>query len=91
MSERMSIVFEGMTEAQERQEFERMFEEDKKSIAKEDARFSALRAEDHHTHCRDCGHFTSKRAWVLKSSIDAVEHDKRPLCPSCWDEYDTFY
>jgi len=51
------------------------------------AQLSGLKAEDHHTHCRDCGHFVSKERWVPKDSPRAAR-GQRPLCAPCFDEYE---
>ncbi|MVW75351.1 hypothetical protein [Pseudomonas xionganensis] len=62
------------------------------AMRREAERISKRRAADHHTNCRDCGKFTGKARWVLKDSALAKERNHRPLCESCFDEYDdNFY
>ena len=46
---------------------------------------------DHHTKCRDCGVFVDKSRWVNKESHGAINRGERPLCNSCWSEYDYDY
>lgn len=59
--------------------------------ARERERLRLLKAEDHYTHCRDCGQFVKKSAWVNKSSRAAIERGQRPLCGPCWSEYEHEY
>ena len=47
-----------------------------------------LKAQDHHTRCRDCGVFVEKARWVWKGSLNAIQHQRRPLCGPCRSEYD---
>ena len=46
---------------------------------------------DHHTSCRDCGHFVSKDLWVWRDCSLALNRNLRPLCFSCASEYDCEY
>lgn len=45
------------------------------------------KAVDHHTRCRDCGHFVPKERWVPRESQHAAR-GQRPLCAPCFDEYE---
>ena len=64
------------------------FEAWRKAEAAYEATFASRKAEDYHVRCRDCGVFVSKRRWIKKDSHNALQHQQRPLCAPCWDEYD---
>lgn len=64
------------------------FESWRKAEAAHEATFASRKASDYHVRCRDCGVFVSKRRWVKKDSFNAIQHQQRPLCATCWDEYD---
>jgi hypothetical protein len=51
----------------------------------------ARKASDYHTRCRDCGVFVKKSRWVKKDTYNAIQHQQRPLCGPCFDEYDFIY
>ncbi|WP_338459556.1 hypothetical protein [Pseudomonas sp. TE3-3-F2023] len=86
MSE-MSKIYPHMTEKEEREHFRKLLEEEERQRI---AQFSMLKAEDHHTHCRDCGRFVDKSRWLLKASAWA-QRGQRPLCTPCFAEYDFDY
>lgn len=67
-----------------------MFDYDE-AMRREAVRVSKLKAVDHHTKCRDCGVFVDKSRWVNKESYGAISRGERPLCNSCWSEYDYDY
>lgn len=75
---------DGMTDA-ERYELWR------KEEAEFEARFASRKAADYHTRCRDCGVFVKKSRWVKKDTHNAIQHQQRPLCGPCFDEYDVIY
>ena len=86
MSE-MSKIYPHMTEKEELEHFRKLLEEEERQRI---ARYASLKAADHHTHCRDCGHFVDKSRWLLKTSVWA-QRGKRPLCVPCFAEYDFDY
>ncbi|WP_409289824.1 hypothetical protein [Pseudomonas sp. KCJK8927] len=79
----MSKTWPHMT-LDEEQSLRRTFEEEERQRI---AKFAALKAEDHHTHCRDCGRFLDKSRWLSKASAWALR-GQRPLCAPCFGEYD---
>lgn len=56
--------------------------------ARLEASFASRKAADYHTRCRDCGVFVKKSRWAKKGSHEAIQHQNRPLCGPCFDEYD---
>lgn len=70
---------------------ERLREENKALEARIKLEFSSRVAADHHTNCRDCGHFVSKDLWVRRDCSLALTRNLRPLCHSCAMEYDCEY
>lgn len=83
----MSRIYPHMTEKEEQDHFrELLAEEERQRIAQ----FATLKAENHHTHCRDCGRFVDKSRWLLKTSAWA-QRGQRPLCTPCFAEYDFDY
>lgn len=83
----MSKIYPRMTEKEELEHFRKLLEEEERQRI---ARYASLKAADHHTHCRDCGHFVDKSRWLLKTSVWA-QRGKRPLCAPCFAEYDFDY
>ncbi|MFG0504577.1 hypothetical protein ACF8GD_18355 [Pseudomonas putida] len=83
----MSKIYPRMTEKEELEHFQKLLEEEERQRI---ARYASLKAADHHTHCRDCGHFVDKSRWLLKTSVWA-QRGKRPLCAPCFAEYDFDY
>ncbi|MBF8706084.1 hypothetical protein IR016_04685 [Pseudomonas putida] len=83
----MSNIYQHMTEKEELEHFRKLLEEEERQRI---ARYASLKAADHHTHCRDCGHFVDKSRWLLKTSVWA-QRGKRPLCAPCFAEYDFDY
>ncbi len=77
----MSIGVDGLTDAQRR----KLWAEEE---AKAEAKCADRQASEHHTRCRDCGQFVSKRRWVKIDRFNHIRHQQRPLCASCFDEYD---
>ncbi|HFZ2535779.1 TPA: hypothetical protein ACIJ22_006280 [Pseudomonas aeruginosa] len=60
----------------------------RKAEAAYEATFAERKASEYHIRCRDCGVFVSKRRWVKKDHFNAIQHQQRPLCARCFDEYD---
>lgn len=59
--------------------------------ARFEASFASRKAADYHTRCRDCGVFVKKSRWIKKDTHNAIQHQQRPLCGPCFDEYDFIY
>jgi len=53
-----------------------------------EASFASRKAVYYHTRCRDCGVFVKKSRWVKVDSFNAIQHQQRPLCRDCFEEYD---
>ncbi|MFG5861772.1 hypothetical protein [Metapseudomonas sp. CR1201] len=60
----------------------------RRDVERHEREIAERKAVDYHANCRDCGRFVEKWRWVARSSIDAIERGRRPLCRPCWDEYD---
>nr|NOY04739.1 hypothetical protein [Gammaproteobacteria bacterium] len=79
----MSKIYPHMTEKEEQEHFRQLLAEDERQRI---AQFAQLKAEENHTHCRDCGRFVDKSRWLLRA-----QRGQRPLCAPCFAEYDFDY
>jgi hypothetical protein len=70
---------------------EKLREENKALEARIKLECASRIAAEHHTKCRDCGHFVSKDLWVRRDCSLALKRNLRPLCFSCVIEYDCEY
>lgn len=90
-SEALCSDSQRMTPEQESAWWAEQQEAYQRDVEREERRLAALKAVDHHTKCRDCGVFVDKSRWVNKESYGAINRGERPLCNSCWSEYDYDY
>ncbi|MBK59399.1 MAG: hypothetical protein CML01_11420 [Pseudomonas sp.] len=59
-----------------------------KEAAAYEARFASRKSVEYHTNCRDCGVFVKKSKWVKREGDLALQRNLRPLCTSCFHEYE---
>ena len=86
----MSTVFPEMTVEQEKQWWAEQQEVLRIDQERHERMVNARKAVDHHTQCRDCDAFVQKWRWVLKRPAESIGNRQRPLCGSCFDNYDNY-
>jgi heterodisulfide reductase subunit B len=86
----MSEIFPEMTIAQEKQWFAEQQEEHRLDLEREKIEIAKRKPIDHHIHCRDCGSFVQKWRWVRKDHPQAISQGWRPMCGSCFENYDNY-
>lgn len=86
----MRDIFPEMTSEQEKQWFAEQQEAHRLDLERENLEIAKRKAADHHIRCRDCGSFVAKWRWVPKAHPQAIRDGWRPLCGSCFDNYDNY-
>lgn len=89
MSE-MSTIFPEKTLEQEKQWWTTQQEAHRLDLEREQKEISERKPSDHYINCRDCGMFVEKWRWVRKDHIQAIRNGWRPMCGSCFDNYDNY-
>ncbi|WP_130888988.1 hypothetical protein [Pseudomonas sp. Sample_21] len=86
----MSAIFSNMTIEQEKQWFAEQQEAHRLDLEREKTEIANRKPAEHHINCRDCGAFVEKWRWVHKDHPQAIRSGWRPMCGSCFDNYDNY-
>ena len=84
----MSTVSPEMTAEQKKQWWTEQQEACRADREREQKEISERKPAEHYMNCRDCGVFVHKWRWVRKDHLQAIRDGWRPMCGSCFDNYD---
>lgn len=86
----MSTIFPEKTLDEEKAWWAEQQEAHKLELEREQKAIAERKPADHYIHCRDCGAFVQKWRWVHKDHPQAIRNGWRPMCGSCFDNYDNY-